>query len=290
MKNKLHSALILLNNVYFENKKFTRETLAEKLKEEGFSHSKNTITELLKFIDEIFGIELSFKNREGIVRIIEDDQNHYHFIKTLVLNGRLQQEAIRHKNHIVSFSSDTDFDYTDFVFEIYKAILQTKTIKITYQKFHTDTPEFYVLKPYLIKEYLERWYLIGGTENDETRVFGIDRIKDLDVLTTTFNPNPEAIKLYKNTIGVNYSGKVEKIKLWVEDYQLKLFETKPLHTSQEILERHPDHGIISLEVAVNYELKQLLASFIQKIKVLEPESLRFEMKNTFKEIIENYES
>src|SRR5690606_798608 len=86
MKNKLQSALILLNNVYFENKKFTRETLAEKFKEEGFSHSKNTITELLKFIDQIFGIELSFRNREGIVKILEDDQNHYHFIKTLILN------------------------------------------------------------------------------------------------------------------------------------------------------------------------------------------------------------
>src|SRR5690606_16057380 len=257
MKNKLQSALILLNNVYFENKKFTRETLAEKFKEEGFSHSKNTITELLKFIDQIFGIELSFRNREGIVKILEDDQNHYHFIKTLVLNGRLQQEAIRHKNHIIAFSSDTDFDYTDVVFEIYKAILRTKTIKITYQEFYTDTPESYILKPYLIKEYLGRWYLIGGTENDDTRIFGIDRIKDLDVLPKTFTPNPDAIKLYENTIGVNYSGKVEKIKLWVEDYQLKLFETKPLHTSQKILERHTDYGIISLEVAVNYELKQL---------------------------------
>lgn len=60
MTPKLKSALILLNNVYFEHRKFTRDTFASKLADEGLSYSKKKITDLLKFIDEIFGVELYF--------------------------------------------------------------------------------------------------------------------------------------------------------------------------------------------------------------------------------------
>src|SRR5690606_40629522 len=46
------------------------------------------------------------------------------------------------------------------------------------------------LNPYLLKEYQNRWYLVGTIKpTDEFRTFGIDRISNLVVSETTFKPN-----------------------------------------------------------------------------------------------------
>lgn len=290
MLNKLKSALILLNNVYFEHRKFTRETFASKLADEGLSFSQKKITDLLKFIDEIFGVELTFKNKNRMITIKDDCDSRYHFIKSLLFFGKLKKEQIRKENHIISYTSEVAFKNSDLIFDLYEAITRTKEVKITYQKFYTDRPQSYILKPLLLKEYLGRWYLIAEKKKDQIRVFGIERIIDFEVLSKTFQPNLGAIELYQNTIGVNYTEKVETVKLWVEDYQLKLFETTPLHPSQKIIERFADYGILTVEVSVNYELKQLIASFINKVRVLEPESLKQEMKEIFREILKKYET
>ena len=290
MKLKLKSALLLLNNVYFDSKKFTRATFADKLKENDLGFSPNKITELLDFIDKVFEIELTFKTSGGFVKIKNDEQSQFHFIKTLLLNAKLTKEKIKNENHIISFTSDSDLKNSETIFEIYEAILKTTKLKFAYTKFHTDIKTNYILKPLLLKEYLGRWYLIGEKDDKQIRVFGIERISNLIILNQTFEPNVEIIKLYQNTIGINFSEKVEIITLWVEDYQLKLFETTPIHPSQKIIERHANYGILTIEVSVNYELQQLLASFMYKVKVLQPESLKLQMIHIFETILNNYKN
>lgn len=292
MKPQLQSSLILLKNVFYESKKYTRESFAKKLDAKSLPSSKNAITDLLKFINDIFGIELSFKNREGQISIKEEIDNQFHFIRTLLLNGQLRKNEISMNNHVISFSSDSEFKNTDLIFDLITCIIKTQKIKITHQNFYGSPAYEVMLKPYLIKEYLGRWYLLAERESDnKLRVYGIDRIKDIETYNYTFKPNLQAIDVYKNTIGVSFDinqGKAEKIKLWVEDYQFKLFESYPIHTTQKVLERHQGYGILQIEVVNNYELKQLLASYLLKVRVLEPENLRNEMLQLFEEMKNNY--
>lgn len=286
--SQLKSALLLLNNVYFEHKKFTRESFADKLSEEGLANSPKKITDLLKFIDGIFGIELTFKRKPNTIQVVLDENNQYHFIKSLLLNGKLKKELLQNENHIISFTSDSNFNYADIIFDIYESIIKTTKIKIDYKNFYGVQTDDIILKPLLLKEYLSRWYLIAEREDQNIRVYGLERITQFKQLQNKFTSSIKTIELYKNTIGVNYSANVELIKLKVEDYQLKLFETNPLHPSQKIIESNKEFGIITLKVAINYEFKQLLSSFLAKVIVLEPESLKTEMKEIFENILKNY--
>ncbi len=287
MTPQLKSALILLDNVFFGIKKYNRNAFAERLSQEDsieLKYSDTTISRLLKFIDKIFGIQLKFP-KNGHVEIVEQDgDNKYHFVKSLLLYGKLKNQKELFLNHQVSFSTDTVFKNSEYIFELFDAITKTQKVKLIYQKFDSEEAKEHVINPILIKEYQGRWYLIGETEPGYFTVLGIDRIKNFEVLKTRFKPNLEALKLYQNTIGVNYNGPVEDVELWVEDFQLKLFETYPIHSSQRILSRDPKGGIISLRVVLNYEFRQLLASFLNKVKVLKPQSLREEMIGIFEEM------
>jgi predicted DNA-binding transcriptional regulator YafY len=292
MKPQLQSSLILLKNVFYESKKYTRETFTKKLEEEFLPSSKNAITDLLKFINDIFGIELSFKNKEGQICIKEEIDNKFHFVRTLLLNGQLRKNDIIQHNHVISFSSDSEFKNTHLIFDLITCIIKTQKIKITHQNFYGSPAYEVMLKPYLIKEYLGRWYLLAERESDsKLRVYGIDRIKDVEIYNYTFEPNLHAINVYKNTIGVSFNieqGKAEKIILWVEAYQFKLFESYPIHTTQKTIEKHASYGVLQIEVVNNYELKQLLASYLLKVRVLEPESLRNEMLELFEAMKKRY--
>ena len=98
MKLKLKSALLLLNNVYFGSRKFTRAAFADKLKENELGFSPNKITELIAFIKDVFAVELSFQTSGGFVKIKNDEQSQFHFIKTLLLNAKLTKEKIKNEN------------------------------------------------------------------------------------------------------------------------------------------------------------------------------------------------
>ena len=59
--------------------------------------------------------------------------------------------------------------------------------------------------------------------------------------------------------------------------------TKPLHASQQVVERFPDRSVeIELRVQHNYELERLLLGFGDGLEVLAPKRLRKRMRNIFK--------
>uniref|UniRef100_UPI004049508D WYL domain-containing protein n=1 Tax=Flavobacterium sp. TaxID=239 RepID=UPI004049508D len=290
MNSQLKSALILLENVFLGNATYTRAKFKERLQKDDdkLKHSDTTISRLLLFIHDVFGIKLRF-NRNGTIEIEDENPNDaskYQFIKSLLLFGKIKENDIL-INHHFSFSNENYFQNSELITDIYECIIQQNLVKINYRKFNHNRSIERILKPLLIKEYLGRWYLISKDQDNKHIVQGIDRIVSFEKLPKKFEPSFDTLRLYDNTIGVNYSGNVVHLIIWAEDYQMKLFETYPLHKSQTIIERDALGGTFSLDVVLNYELKQLLASFLLKIKIIEPEHLKKEMQETFIKMAEN---
>jgi predicted DNA-binding transcriptional regulator YafY len=79
------------------------------------------------------------------------------------------------------------------------------------------------------------------------------------------------------------------VKLWVSPAQWPYIKTKPLHGATQHLVSQDEHGaVITIEVYLNYELEQLLLSFGEKVKVLEPVELRDRIKQRLTEAAKNY--
>ena len=82
--------------------------------------------------------------------------------------------------------------------------------------------------------------------------------------------------------------KKENVLLKVMARQSMYFRSLPLHSSQKEVETHDDYSVFSYFLTTDYDLKQDILSFGDKVEVLEPKELRDEMKEMIKSLIIMY--
>ena len=75
------------------------------------------------------------------------------------------------------------------------------------------------------------------------------------------------------------------VELWVSPNLTPYIITKPIHESQKIKSKDESGTIIQLNLYVNYELKQLLLSYGEGIKVLSPINLSEEIQRRLSESV-----
>ena len=90
------------------------------------------------------------------------------------------------------------------------------------------------------------------------------------------NNNYDFSEYFDDMIGVTKpdGASLELVKIWVSVQRWPYVETKPLHGSQRIISKDNNGVIIQIEVYINRELEQLILSFGEDFKVLEPISLQ----------------
>ena len=89
---------------------------------------------------------------------------------------------------IVHFESLPTVGGNEYLEPILKAIQNKKAIQFEYQSFKSDNASIRRIHPYLLKEYRNRWYVIGKSElKNKIITFGLDRIKDLFMLESNFS-------------------------------------------------------------------------------------------------------
>ena len=302
MNAQVKSAILLIDNLLNNPKKYSRGSFAERLEEEELlgnpplPSSDATITRLLRFIYREIGIRIKVDRATSLYRIDYDetDPNYvarYYQYKNLYFRNLLQKTRL-HKSiteQYISFGSFADNQNAELINPLLAAILENRKIKIEYLPFYREKPESFTVSPLFIREYLNRWYLV--TENLENRhpIFALDRISDHQILKAKFKrTNPGNSHIFKNTIGVTLSAPVEKVKLWVSKQQYPYFRTLPFHASQKTEQQAEGGFIISFEVTLNFELKQWMLFFGSTIKVLEPASLQNEIISNLKNTLNKY--
>jgi predicted DNA-binding transcriptional regulator YafY len=173
---------------------------------------------------------------------------------------------------------------------VLNAIQQQLPITFNHSSFYHLKESIYTLKPYFLKQYQNRWYVIGETEKGY-RTFGIDRIENISIGTTKFKAKTEEAKdKFSNVIGLNYvDHPLEKIQLSFHKSQKPYLQSLPLHPSQK--EINPDNETsfdIELRIHPNFEFRQQILKYGSLVKVLEPKWLAEEMKEELRKAIENY--
>jgi predicted DNA-binding transcriptional regulator YafY len=161
------------------------------------------------------------------------------------------------------------------------AIRNHEVLHFTYTKY-TEPPEIRYphFHPYALKEYDNRWYAIGYTEErKELRTYGLDRVTDLVHCTeNTYRTDPDfrAVNLFRNSIGITFdpNSPVLDITLKFTPQQGRYLISSPLHTSQRVLEQTRDYTLIGFGVIESYELKSKILSYGKSCEVVAPVSLK----------------
>ena len=155
----------------------------------------------------------------------------------------------------------------------------------------------YILFPYLLKEFRNRWFLFGSIF-DTLKLFNLplDRIESFEPFDMPFRDNPDfdPEHFFDDLIGVskNLNSRPRTIRFWASAEQSKYIETKPIHRSQRLVSRNPDDGscIFKIEVVINLEMYSVFMSYGSGVRILSPRKARQYMLDELKKSLSQYES
>lgn len=268
-------------------------------------HDIDTTTRTLerdfKALNDEFGIEVCYDNHSKGYQIDTENQERiqalFKFIE-LVHVGELFREGLddfellRNK---IDIEDSSKFRGIHHVKDILLAIKNNKDIKFVHENYFAKTEKDYAITPLKLKEYLNRWYVIGVPEGfDEIRTFGLDRIHNLEVgSTSNLDKKQFDVQLdrFYDVVGLTYGKATDakKVVLRADARQIKYLASLPLHHSQEIyIEPTDTHGTVTYYIIPNYEFKIQLLKLGKMIEVLEPKELRDEVITSLEETLEHY--
>lgn len=199
------------------------------------------------------------------------------------------------RNPIIHLERNEQLKGLEHLEMLYQAILKKIPLKMKYQSFKARQAAVITLHPYLLKEYNNRWFVVGRTkEGRPPATFALDRIQEVhvDLHQPYIDEDLNGDEYYKNTVGVTVLGKefIHQVVLKVDAANAPYVETKPLHPTQEIIQRFEDHSILlRMRVYLNFELERLILGFGNGIEVLEPRLLRSRIKKNLISAVELYQ-
>ena len=182
-----------------------------------------------------------------------------------------------------------------------KAITDHQVLRFSYQPFGQEQFEL-TFHPQFLKEYNGRWFVFGEADREPYHAYNVP----LDRIVGKLNPveNIEYIpadkgfyqQYFKNIIGVTHEkdAKVERVVIRTKtEYQHGLLLTKPLHHSQQETQPFGEHsdgtyGEVTLTIEPNRELRGKILVYGQYLEVVQPHTLREQIKETLKEQLEQY--
>jgi predicted DNA-binding transcriptional regulator YafY len=169
---------------------------------------------------------------------------------------------------------------TEYLQELIDYISDKKVIRIKYRKFDSDKAADYVLHPYLLKEYRNRWYVVGYHEEGRIfKIFGLERIEEITplVMKTYLTKVVDFDRFFCNSIGITrYDEKPEDIQIAFSPRQSRYLATQPLHPSQALVKEENGWFIFKFHLVPTPEFIATLLGWAEEIEVLKPAKFRRE--------------
>ena len=179
-----------------------------------------------------------------------------------------------------------------WIFPLLDYIKHKSTVRIYYHSFSEGKDIWMILSPYKLKEYNNRWYLIGWSKGLNKIVnLGLERIKEIQDSISEFYAKPPNIEeYYRRVIGITVDNdkKIEKIIFSMTKAAARYMSSKPIHHSLKQLDTTDTFVKYEIYVIPNFELDSKLLSFGDSLEVIAPEWYRNHMIARIKNMIKNY--
>ena len=192
----------------------------------------------------------------------------------------------------VQFENSVSSSGYNWIAAIYKALCNRVKLVIHYENIYKKELKQYELVPYLLKEHRNRWYLIAWVEERKDYLtFALDRILELEIgeerQKTRRDFNADLFLQYATGI-MEGDGKPYKVALAIQEPFNKLVKLEPLHASQKTIKDSKSNIKIELLVNINPEFCMRLLSMGPYCKIIQPASLKSQIKELLKQTMKQY--
>ena len=177
---------------------------------------------------------------------------------------------------------------TEYLPLLLRAIEENRRVQFGYQSFMKDEAQICELDPYCIRQYDQRWYVVGHSpQYDYLKPFALDRITGKPELTKHIFEMPDfkPEQFFKHIYGMHTEPveQAREVVIRFTTLQARYFLSKPFH-GYELLETEPDGSIrVKLLVCVTIELIRKIAGYGNEAEVIAPAELRETMARFFEE-------
>ncbi len=217
-----------------------------------------------------------------VVEILRQFKGFSHFSELQGMVQRLEDRIYTAKTKqspVIDLEKNENLKGLEHIDAVYQSIIKKQVLKITYKSFKAKDENTFSFHPYFLKEYRNRWFVLGiKTGESNILTLALDRILALETTYNEYieNASVDFPEYFKNVIGVtvNPLQEPETVELYIDNSNAPYVLTKPIHSSQELLETKANGIIIRLKVQINFEFVRELLGFGETLKVLKPESLK----------------
>lgn len=232
-----------------------------------------------------------------VVEILRQFKGFSHFQELSGMVQRLENKIYAAKTNqepIIDFEKNEDLKGLEHIETLYQAIIKKCTVKLCYQSFKARAASTFHFHPYYLKEYRNRWFVIGIKKKDTPiMTLALDRIISIEDCDVKYVPKLDfnLTAYLKDIVGVtvNQNGQTEKVLLLADNETAPYILTKPIHHSQLVVETSSSGTIFSLNVQLNFELEREILGFGDRVKVIAPERLKRRIKETFENALDLYQ-
>lgn len=243
-------------------------------------------------IQEMFQIDIRYNKSRGYyienTEDIQRDELRQWLIGTFAVENLIGESSELRRRILLEDIPSGQRHLTPII----EAMRDGVKIRIMYQSFHSAEPSTFILAPYCVRVFRQRWYVLGTSEKGkELRLYGLDRILNTERTTIPFvlPQNFDAEAFFANGYGVTVDErKPEIVRISVDAYQANYLRSLPIHPSQEETERNNDYSVFQFFIVPTYEFIKELLSYGGTLEVLSPKWLRKEMKQEARTMNEIY--
>jgi predicted DNA-binding transcriptional regulator YafY len=239
----------------------------------------NSIVFASRLLEQFKGIEI-LRTFSGSVQKLVDVINVY-------------RQSDEEQQEFIEFEMIDESIGTQYINDLFEAIKNKKVLEIRYKSFTSNKEKKHQLHPYLLKEYRNRWYLIGYNDKyKEVRTYSLDRFISIKIDITVEYTGVEfdAKKYYENVIGVSVlNEEPAEIHISYSHFQAQYVITQPLHHSQELVEQTDHCVIFKYYLVPNFEFYAQILAWGDEVEVIKPNKVQKKIVELASGIISNYE-
>lgn len=299
MTRDLFDKYIWLVDTIYRAGKITFEEINERWLRSNLSEGEDiplrTFHNWRKAVENTFDININCNRKAGYYYYIENAEDlEKGGIRNWLLNTFAVNNLINESHHIKNrILFENIPSGRKFLTPIIEAMRDNLEIELLHKSYWYDEPHTYIVQPYCIKVFKQRWYVIGYCkERNALRTFSLDRIQKLNTLDTKFivPKDFDGNDYFEDCFGIiaDDDVSVEIIRIKVYGMHVQYVRALPFHHSQVEIETNNEYSIFELKMKPTFDFKQELLSRGADIEVLSPLFFREEMLEAADLILRRY--
>ena len=263
----------------------------------GEDYPRRSFNNHREAVAEVFGIEIACNRSTNRYYIdagesaVDKRQSVDWLVNTFTVNNllTLSKERLSGRVSVEDIPSGQKW-----LVSVMQSMLDNTEMELHYRKYMSNDEEVRHIRPYAVKEFAKRWYIVAYSEEASAlRVYAMDRILALKPTGEKFKM-PKGFQvddLFESSYGIYLPEGEEPVlvKLRTTLREAAYLQDLPLHPSQVFLGTEGDFCLFALRVIPNPNFIMELIKHGKRLEILEPESLREQVKQELRNALNLYE-